>query len=160
MARHNPWVYFTSERHLCRRYDVPLTELHRDVIAAQLPNLGMVVPNRCNDAHDCALAQADSWLEDQVGEVLDGPDWRSGRLAVVVTADEDDHSQGNKVLTVVIHPSQRHHVVTTPLTHYSLARLYEDVAGLPHLANAASAASMTSAFGLSVQHGPTPRGTR
>ena len=67
---------------------------------------------------------------------------------MVLTADEDDSSQGNKVLTVVIHPSQSGHVVTTPLTHYSLTRLYEDVAGVPYLNNAATAPSMSDAFGM------------
>ena len=77
-----------------------------------------------------------------------GPDWRSGRLAVVLTADEDDHNQGNTVLTTVIHRSQNHHVVNTRLTHYSLTRLYDEVAGLPYLHNAATAPSMAKAFGL------------
>jgi len=49
---------------------------------------------------------------------------------------------------VVIHPSQQGNVVTTPLTHYSLTRLYEDVAGAPYLYNAATAPSMSSAFRL------------
>ena len=81
-------------------------------------------------------------------KVFAGPDWKSGHLAVVLTADEDDHTQGNKVLTVVIHPSQVHHVVGTRLTHYSLTRLYDEVAHLPYLANAATAPSMAEAFGL------------
>jgi acid phosphatase len=67
---------------------------------------------------------------------------------VVLTADEDDRSAGNTVLTVVIHPSQRSHVVTTGLTHYSLTRLYEEVAGMPYLSGAASAPSMSTAFRL------------
>ena len=49
---------------------------------------------------------------------------------------------------VVIHPSQDHRVVTTRLTHYSLTRLYDEVAGLPYLRNAATAPSMATAFGL------------
>ena len=81
-------------------------------------------------------------------KIFDGPDWRSGHLAVVLTADEDDRSAGNNVLTVVIHPSQKRNVVTSPLTHYSLTRLYEEVAGVPYLFDAASAPSMTTAFGL------------
>jgi acid phosphatase len=52
------------------------------------------------------------------------------------------------VLTVVIHPSQKGNVVTSPLTHYSLTRLYEEVAGVPYLFASASAPSMTTAFGL------------
>jgi acid phosphatase len=39
-------------------------------------------------------------------------------------------------------------VVTTGLTHYSLTRLYEEVAGMPYLSGAASAPSMSTAFGL------------
>ena len=56
-----------------------------------------------------------------------GPDWRAGHLAIVVTADEDDHHQDNLVLTAVAHPSLHGAVVTTPLSHYSLARLYSEV---------------------------------
>src|ERR1019366_10442785 len=76
------------------------------------------------------------------------PDWKSGHLAVVLTADEDDQSAGNTVLTVVIHPSQKAHVVTTALTHYSLTRLYEEVAGTAYLFGAASAPSRATPFGL------------
>jgi phosphatidylinositol-3-phosphatase len=107
-----------------------------------------VVPNLCNDAHDCSLSVADAWFQAQMKLIFAGPDWRSGHLAVVLTADEDDHSQGNKVLTVVIHPSQHGKVVTSPLTHYSLTRLYEDVAHVPYLHNAAKAPSISSAFRL------------
>jgi acid phosphatase len=108
----------------------------------------MVVPDLCNDAHDCSLSVADSWFQTRMQKIFAGPDWQSGHLAVVLTADEDDKSQGNTVLTVVIHPSQSGHVVSTPLTHYSLTRLYEDVVGTPHLNNAVGAPSMSSAFGL------------
>jgi hypothetical protein len=67
---------------------------------------------------------------------------------VVLTADEDDRAHGNRVLTVVIHPSQRHHVVRRRLNHYSLTRLYDEVAHLPRLHHARSATSMAQAFGL------------
>ena len=56
----------------------------------------------------------------------------------------------NCAITVVIHPSQHHRVVTTRLDHYSLTRLYDEVAGLPYLHRAATAASMAAAFGLPV----------
>lgn len=67
---------------------------------------------------------------------------------VVLTADEDDRSACNTVLTVVIHPSQKAHVVTSAQTHYSLTRLYEEVAGTAFLFKAASAPSMATAFGV------------
>lgn len=80
--------------------------------------------------------------------VFAGPDWKSGHLAVVLTADEDDSTQANTALTVVIHPSQRGHVVSTALDHYSLARLAEGVVGAAHLNNASTAPNAATAFGL------------
>jgi acid phosphatase len=147
-VKHNPWAYFVNNRVGCKAADRPIAAFAPDVSAGRLPRVGMVVPNLCHDAHNCSLATADAWFKQLMGTVYAGPDWKSGRLAVVLTADEDDHTQGNTVLTVVIHPSQDHHVVTTRLTHYSLTRLYDEVAGLPYLRNAATAPSMATAFGL------------
>lgn len=150
-VRHNPWTYFVQERRACRRHDVPMRTFGGDVDRGRLPNAGMVVPDLCHDAHDCSLAGADSWLRHRMRRVRGGPDWQSGRLAVVITADEDDGSQGNKVLTVVMHPSQHSRVVRRRLTHYSLTRLYEDVLGARHLGHAATAPSMSDAFRLPVR---------
>ncbi len=147
-VKHNPWAYFVSERASCQAYDLPLEALGTDIERGRLPNVGMVVPDTCHDAHNCDLAVADAWFQRLMNQVFAGPDWASGHLAVVLTADEDDHNQDNLVLTVVIHPSQRQNVVTQRLDHYSLARLYEDVVGAPHLANAATAPSLSAAFGL------------
>jgi acid phosphatase len=147
-VKHNPWAYFVRERDACRAYDRPLGGLRSVIAAGKLPNAGMVIPDMCHIAHDCDLSVADGWIRGLMGEVFAGPDWRSGRLAVVVTADEDDHNQDNKVLTVVVHPTQHHHVVGSRLSHYSLTRLYEDVLHAPHLNQAAGAASMSEAFGL------------
>jgi acid phosphatase len=149
-VRHNPWTYHVTERNACARLDVPLTALARDVARGRLPNAGLVVPDTCHDAHDCPASVADAWLRAQVGLVMTGPDWRSGRLGIVVTADEDDHDQGNLVLTVVASPQLRSRVVRTPLTHYALARLYSEVLGVAPLRLAARAPSMATAFGLRV----------
>lgn len=154
-GRHNPWVYFSdpASRANCRRLDVPAGTssagaLHDDVLAGALPTVGMLVPNICNDAHSCPLATADAWLSDWLRVVQAGPDWRSGRLAVVVTFDEDDGSQANAVLTTVLAPATSHLRVDAPLTHYSLARLAAEVAGAAPLHAAGTAPSMAAAFGL------------
>jgi acid phosphatase len=147
-VRHNPWTYFRAERGLCRHHDVPLRRLAGDVEAAALPRVGLVVPDVCNDAHDCSLSTADAWLRRQVGRVLAGPDFSSGRLAVVVTADEDDRQHGNRVLTVVAHPRLHHDVVRRDLTHYALSRSYAEAAGVRPLGHAAGSRSLLGAFGL------------
>ena len=145
---HNPWPYFVGEHRACRAHDAPLGRLWSAIRSGRLPNAGLVVPDKCHDAHDCDLATADAWFRSLMSKVFLGRDWRSGRLAVVLTADEDDGSTGNGVLTVVIHPSQRHHVVTAPLDHYSLTKLYEQVAHTAYLGHASAAPSLARAFSL------------
>ena len=136
--KHNPWPYFARERALCRTHDLPVSALGAAVDAGALPNAAMVVPDLCHDAHDCSLATADRWFRQWMTRIQAGPDWTSGRLAVVLTADEDDSSAGNRVLTVVAHPSQRHRVVTARLDHYScreaqpVALLRPGAGAVPH----------------------------
>ncbi len=149
-VRHNPWTYYLDERADCQRSDVPLAQLAPDVAAGTLPEVGLIIPDLCHDAHDCGLGSADAWLRRQVRLVKSGPDWAAGRLAIVITADEDDHTQNNRVLTVVAHPRVHHAVVRTPMTHYALSRSLSLVAGGEPLGNAATAPSLLAAFGVPV----------
>jgi phosphatidylinositol-3-phosphatase len=147
-VKHNPWAYYQDEQDLCQANDVPATRLDDAAAQGNLPNAGMLVPNLCHDAHDCNLSVADDWIKSELTNVFAGPDWQSGHLAVVITADTDDRSDNNTVLTVVAHPSQQGNVVDQRLDHYSLSRLYSDVLNAPPLNRAASANSMSDAFGL------------
>src|SRR6476620_6642595 len=52
--RHNPWVDFTS---VSSRANQPLSALPADY--ARLPTVSFVVPNVCNDMHDCSIATGD-----------------------------------------------------------------------------------------------------
>lgn len=149
-VRHNPWTYFVGERKLCATSDVPISHLGSDVDHGTLPDAGLIIPNTCHDAHDCSLKTADTWFASTMQKIYAGKDWRAGRLAVVLTADEDDRVSQNRVLTVVIHPSQRHRVVTTPLSHYSLTGLYDDVLHVNRINGAQSAPSMAAAFHLPI----------
>lgn len=147
-VKHNPWPYFTDSRSRCNTYDVPLTSFNTDATGNQLPNVGMATPNLCNDAHDCSLTVADNWLKANLPAVLASSDFTSGRLTVIVTADTDDRSSSNAVLTVVLNAALSGEVVTTPLNHYSLTRYYDQVLGAPLLRKAGTAADMKVAFGL------------
>ncbi|MCW2853119.1 MAG: phosphatidylinositol-3-phosphate phosphatase, partial [Nocardioides sp.] len=87
-VRHNPWVYFSAGREHCLAYDVGLEQFVGDAERNALPNVGFLIPNLDNDAHDGSLATADAWLETQLTPVLQSEDFTSGRLVVIVTADE------------------------------------------------------------------------
>lgn len=152
-VKHNPWAYFSAAASAsnCQQFDVPAGTpdqgaLHNDVLAGELPTIGLLIPDLCNDGHDCSLQVADDWLHQWLPFVMQGADYRSGRLAIVVTFDEDDGTAGNVVLTTVIAPSLSHTVVSTPLTHYSLTRFLAELAGVAPLGEAATSASLASAF--------------
>ena len=154
-VKHNPWAYFSSStsRDNCGRFDVPAGDpgngaLRDDVDAGSLPIVGLLIPDMCNDGHDCPLSTADEWLRQWLPVIMDGPDYRAGDLALVVTFDEDDHTADNVVLTTVIAPTVSQVVAGSPLTHYSLSRYLAELGGTAALGEAATAASLRTAFGL------------
>lgn len=147
-VRHNPWVFFSAGRDSCLKYDQPLDHFASDAAADQLPNVGFLIPDLVHDAHNASLGDADAWLKQQLSPVISSSDFTSGRLVVVVTADEDDRKSGNIVLTSVLSTQLHHKVVDTPLTHYSLTRFIDDVLGVPPLGQGKDAPDMKAAFGL------------
>jgi acid phosphatase len=155
-VRHNPWTYFASatSRANCRHHDVPAGTvragaLHHDIVKGTLPDIGMLTPNLCNDGHNCSPAVADHWLRRWVTAIRRGPDWTSGRLAVVVTFDENDGSHHpNTVLTTVLSPSITHVVSAVHLTHYSWTRYADHLIGAHPLRHARQAHSLRTAFDL------------
>jgi hypothetical protein len=143
-VRHNPAAYYTNIRTNCNTLDVPL---------GSTPNLSarftFVTPNLCNDMHDCSVKTGDTWLAGFLPKVFASAQYAAGRTAVFLTWDEDDHSAANHIATLVIAPSVRPGTVSaTHFTHYSMLRTTEQLLGLGFLGNAASAASMRTAFNL------------
>ncbi len=147
-VRHNPWVYFPQSRASCLANDVDLTTFAGDAAQNALPNVGFLIPNLDHDAHDGSLATADAWLKEQLTPVLSSSDFTSGRLVVIVTADEDDKHSDDTVLTSVLSTRLSHKVVSTPLTHYSLTRYLDRVIGAAPLNEASQAPDLAAAFGL------------
>jgi hypothetical protein len=144
---HNPWTYFTGTSYTnCLADDVPYSLFPADVAAGALPTIGMVVPNVKDDAHTGSLGKADAWLKKMMTTVKAGPDWQSGRLAVIVTFDE-----GGNVAFVVAYPGLAGRTVTTYFGqgHYSLSRDLSEFVGAAPLHNAATAEEgLFAAFGL------------
>jgi len=147
-VRHNPWAYFTAGRDACQANDRPSAQFATDAAQDALPNVGFLIPNLDHDAHDGSLSTADAWLEQQLTPVLHSDDFTSGNLVVIVTADEDDRSSDNTVLTSVLTPALSHTIVDTPLTHYSLTRYIAHVLGVSPLKQGAGAPDLAEAFRL------------
>jgi hypothetical protein len=150
--RHNPHTYADSEVALCKKINVPYaSNFSGDAASGNFPNVGMVIPNNCNNAHDCSMATADKWNKARWEIIQKSPDWKSGKLLVIFTADEDNKTEGNRVFTAMIHPSLKGKTVDTPLTHYSFSRLLSQVGHSTPLLNGKSATDVAKAFGLKVE---------
>ncbi|HKI16419.1 MAG TPA: alkaline phosphatase family protein [Acidimicrobiales bacterium] len=152
-VNHNPWAYFPSEANLCRADDVPAGTttggaLVSDAKRGTLPTVGLITPNLIHDAHDGTLAQADAWLRSWIPVLLSGPDWRAGRLAIVVVFDEGETTE--QVPFVILAPGVSHRFIGRALNHYALTRLIDEVAGTPPLRHAAHAPSVAQMLRLDI----------
>ncbi len=150
-TKHNPWPYYvgTNDRTRCAKFDIPLGSstsgaLVNDINAGHLPTLSYVVPNLCNDTHDCAVSVGDAWLKSVVGRILAGPNYAAGNTAVIVVYDEY-----TPLPNVWIAPSVKPGAVYTgAVNHYALLRTVEQTLGLGALGGAATAPSLRTPFRL------------
>jgi phosphatidylinositol-3-phosphatase len=160
VARHNPAVYYPNDAAACSELDVPSGTpasgaLASDLAAGTLPSYSLFIPNVCNDGHDSCngvprIVEQDDTIGAWMPSILASPDYQSGHLLVVITADTS-HSpaNGNLLATILVSPDiPAGTTATARFDHYSLLRLDEELLGLPPLANAATAADMASAFNL------------
>lgn len=153
LGRHNPWSFSsnTTSRANCLKYDFSYnTHGASDIAAGKLANIEMLIPNSCHDGHDCSLGTFDKWMKTTWARITAGPDWRSGRLTVIVTADEDDRKHANVIPLFVLNPTLSHKVVATKLTLYSINRLLSQFGHTAYMANGSTAPDLASAFGLTV----------
>ena len=160
-VRHNPPVYYTSLSG-CASHDVPYTQLASDLAGNALPAFSFITPNLIDDMHDGTIAQGDSWLASNLPKILNSKEYQSGSTAVFITWDEgsggypiedcDDSTTTDsscRVPTFVVSPTTPAGTTSgTYFSHYSLLATTEGLLGLPKLASASSATSMTAAFHL------------
>jgi acid phosphatase len=137
--KHNPWVDFG---------DVPASA-NRTFAAfpsdfSRLPTVSFVIPDLCDDTHNCDVRTGDTWLR----EHLDGyARWALTHDSVlVVTWDENDGSAGNRIPTVLVGQRVRPGTYGARATHYTLLRTIEDMYGLPPLGASAATGPITGVW--------------
>jgi phosphatidylinositol-3-phosphatase len=137
-----------------------LTTGDDDIANGTLPNVGAIIPDNCHNAHDrckaegpTQLGQADRWIGSQIQLLQGGPDWKSGRLLIIVTADEDNKNGVNDIPMIVVHPSLKHFITEVPVDLYSVGGLLADVGHTPRLGKQRTAPDFAKAFGLPVATG-------
>jgi len=132
--KHNPAMSFTyvSGSTECANIQ-PLASFDPSV------NLAFVVPNLCNDMHDCSLATGDAFLRAFLPNVFSASDWAHTLLFVSFDEGSTDTNGGGRVFTMVARNGLVGLTSTTAHTHYGLLRTIENIFGLPCLNSSCSA---------------------
>lgn len=150
VERHNPLIHYTDVLNVsarCARV-VPFTNLSNDLASAgTTPNYVWITPNMCHDMHDCDIIEGDTWLSQNVPNILNSPAFTKNSL-LIVTWDEDDDLHGNHVATILVGSSVRAGFQSSvAYNHYSLLKTIEQAWSLaPLTANDANATGMTDFF--------------
>jgi phosphatidylinositol-3-phosphatase len=134
--KHDPFLYFRDIAFAParRRRVVPFTELERDVAARRVPDFSLVVPNLCNDMHDCSIATGDAWLKAYVVPLLRSRVLRGGVVFVVFDEGVTGRGGGGRIGALALGPTvRRGSRFTKPTNHYGLLRTIEDAWRLPRL---------------------------
>jgi len=149
--RHNPLAYLSDvvNDSVQRRNLVPFSQFATDLANNALPDFSFIVPNLCNDAHNCGLLQADAWLQTNIAPLIASPVFQQDGL-LIITFDEsggDDRNGGGRVLWLAISPkAKRGYQSATFYQHESTLRLMAEGLGLTTVPGAAATAPNMAEF--------------
>ncbi len=134
--KHNPWVNFTnvpaSSNLRFSRFPTDFTTL---------PTISVVVPNLCDDMHDCSVATGDTWLKNNISGYAT---WaKAHNSLLVVTWDEDDSSQSNQIPTLFYGAHVATGSYSEHITHYTVLRTLESLYGLACTGSSCSVSAIT-----------------
>jgi acid phosphatase len=149
--RHNPWVDFTD---VPATDNLPFTLFPKPADFSKLPTVSFVIPNLLHDMHNGTVKAADDWLKTNLDPYVQ---WaKTHNSLLIVTYDETDHKTDMRMPTTFVGPMVKAGKYAETINHYNLLRTIEDMYGLSHLANAATAAPITDVWKTST---PAPKTT-
>jgi hypothetical protein len=107
--------------------------------------MSFVIPNLCNDMHDCAPSTADAWLSSHLDGYIQ---WaKSHNSLLILTFDEDDTSGPNRIATFFEGAMVKAGSYSERITHYNVLRTIEAMYGLPYAGQATNVATITDIWG-------------
>ncbi len=128
---------------------VPFTQFATDLANGTLPHFSNIVPNLCNDAHDCGLDVADSWLQTNIAPLIASPVFQQDGLLIILfdEAGGDNAHGGGRIAWVAVSPkSKSGYQSTTLYQHPSTLRLILKGLGVTVFPGAAASAPDMSEF--------------
>jgi len=137
--KHVPWTDFSKD---LAADNQPFTSFPTDF--TKLPTVTFVIPNLNDDMHDGTIQQGDSWLQTNL---LAYVTWaQNNNSLLIVQFDEDQGTTTNHIATIFVGPMVKVGKYREKINHYNLLRTIEDMYGVPHLGNAASAKTISDVW--------------
>ena len=142
---HEPAISFQDISTDARRCAQITDFTHFDPTASDFE---LVVPNLCNDMHDCSVTTGDQWLATFVPRITSSASFQNSALFITWDEGTTTVGGGGHVPTVVVSPlTSIGYQSATAHTHYSLLRTVQDAWGLPCLNLTCGASNMGEFFG-------------
>src|SRR5437660_12376419 len=84
--KHNPLSFFSDVTASAAQLQnlVPFSQFATDLGGGKLPNYAFVVPDLCNDEHDCSLATADASLQTYIDSLVQSRSLQPDALLIIV----------------------------------------------------------------------------
>lgn len=138
--KHVPWMDFTN---VPTSESQPFTSFPANF--ASLPTVSWVVPNLCDDMHDCTAATGDEWMQAHLASYANWAMTHNSLL--IVTWDEDEGSDSdNQIPTIFVGQPVRPGKYSERITHYSVLATIEAAYGLTRDGAAATTAPITDVW--------------
>ena len=138
--RHVPWSNFTN---VPSSLSKPFTAFPAGNFAA-LPTVSFVIPNLCNDMHNCSTSTGNAWVQAHIGPYAN---WAlTHHSLLIVDFDENDYAPGNQIPTIFYGANVKPGRYGEPITHYSVLRTIENLYHLRPLGQAADTTPITNVW--------------
>jgi len=138
--RHVPWTNFSN---VPPSLSKPFTAFPAGNFT-ELPTVSFVIPNLCNDMHDCSTSTGNAWVQAHIGPYAN---WaRTHDSLLIVDFDENDDAPGNQIPTIFYGAAVKPGRYGEPITHYSVLRTIENLYHLRPLGSAADATPITNVW--------------
>lgn len=135
--KHNPAVNWQN---LPASTNLRFSDFPQDY--SKLPTVSFVIPNQENDMHDGSVATGDVWLKKHIEPYVQWAGQHNSLL--ILTWDEDDGSEGNRIVTIFAGPMVKTGTSDQRIDHYNVLRTLLDMYELPAINESRNAVAIES----------------
>lgn len=152
LRHHNPFTYLSDVQNSPAQAAniVPFSQFPTDLAGNALPQYAFIAPDVLDDAHDGTLAQADSWLQQNIAPLIADSNFQSSGL-LIITFDESEttdtaHGGGHVPTVIVSSQAKKNYVSQTFFQHESTLQLTLAASGVSSFPGAAASAPSMAEF--------------